>query len=340
MRRRHPNALSPFVQRLPSLIHTKQAYSFTRVVLNAGLLIPFCLSLGVTAQAGSADLISGKVVSPQGHPAANIDVELRDLRGMRFGSGATNDAGVFAIPAPPERGEYILLASNGPRLVGEQISWRRGEREFTITLPALRVNSGPKPGENTVSVNRLETREKARKYIQRAQTEFAESRVEDALRDLDSLLEEEPRCAAGVTMRALLRLAIKDFSGALDDARRAVALDQDSGQAYIAMATALNSLGEFTKAAEASVQALILDIDSWQARLELAKSLYGKNQFVLALHELDLLRVDFSDVRLVRGNVLARLGRREEARKEFTDFLNNFPDDPRVRQVRQTLAMP
>jgi len=131
---------------------------------------------------------------------------------------------------------------------------------------------------------------------------------------------------------------MKDFRGGLDDAKVAVALDPDSGQAYVAMATALNSLAEFKKATEASVQALMLDIDSWQARLELAKSLYGENQFVLALHELDLLRVDFPDVRLIRGNVLTRLGRREEARREFTDFLNHFPDDPRAPQVRLTSA--
>ena len=154
------------------------------------------------------------------------------------------------------------------------------------------------------------------------------------------MLKDEPGCAAGLTMRALIKLATKDFWGALDDAKQAVALDQDSGQAYIAMATALNSLGEFGQGAAASVQALMIDIDSWQARLELAKSLYGQNQLVLALHELDLLDVNFPDVRLVRGNVLSRLGRREECRREFALFLQTFPDDPRAQQVREILAAP
>lgn len=341
MRLERHNALTPFVQILLSILHTNQAYSFTRVALTVGLLISFCLALRVTAQtSGPADVILGKVIGSQGYPAANIDVELRDLRGVRFGLGATNDAGVFAISAPTEHGEYILLASKGPRVVGQQISWWGGEREVKITLPDPPVSSGPKSSENTVSVNRLEMTEKARKYIQRAQREFAESHHENALRDLDSLLGEEPGCAAGLTMRALLRLATRDFSGALEDAKHAVALDPDSEQAYIAMAAALNSSGEFNPAAEASVQALMLDIDFWQARLELAKSLYGQNQFVVALHELDLLEADFPDVRLVRANVLIRLGRREDGQAEFAAFVKNFPDDPRAGQVRKILEKP
>jgi len=41
----------------------------------------------------------------------------------------------------------------------------------------------------------------------------------------------------------------------------------------------------------------------------------------IQLHELDLLDKDLPDVRLGRGNVLTRLGRREEARTVFALFL-------------------
>jgi tetratricopeptide (TPR) repeat protein len=189
-------------------------------------------------------------------------------------------------------------------------------------------------------VNRLASSEKTRKYIQRAQNEFTQLHTEEALRNLDTALQADPRCAAAFTMRAFIRLATRDFNGALDDATRAASLDPDNTDSSIALSTALNSTRQFQKGADAAAQALMLDIDSWQARLELAKSLYGQNHLVLALHELDLLDVDFADVRLVRANVLMRLGRREEGRAEFARFLKRFPDDPRGPQVRGILSTP
>jgi tetratricopeptide (TPR) repeat protein len=278
------------------------------------------------------------VISSRGHAAPHVDVEIRDTRGYRLATSATDVGGGFSIQAPSGKGTYILLASTGPTLVGQQILWQGGETEFNITLPDLPSSTRSRPDDNTVSVNRLATSEKTRKYIQRAQNEFTQLHTDEALRSLDAALQVDPRCAAAFTMRAFIRLATRDFNGALDDATRATSLDPDNTDSYIALSTALNSTGQFQKGAEAAAQGLMLDIDSWQARLELAKSLYGQNHLVLALHELDLLDVDFADVRLVRANVLMRLGRREEGRTEFAGFLENFPEDPRGPQVRAILS--
>ena len=318
-------------------LHSNQAYFLTRVFAGLAVLAT-CSSHAVAQASPSSEQIRGVVVNVQSPAAGNVSLELRDLRGVRFASSATDADGAFAIAAPPQRGEYILLASKGPFLVGQEIVWEGGRPEYRITLPAVSLQTGPKHDGNTISVNRLGTSEKTRNYIHLAEQKFSDLRFDEALQDLTHALEQDPRCAAALTMRAFVRLAEKDPQGAAEDATRAVALDPDGEESYIALATALNSLGEFKKAAEASVQTLMLDIDSWQARLELAKSLYGQKQFVLALHELDLLDKDFPDVRLVRGNTLARLGRREEARTEFAAFLERFPDDPRAPQVRQVLS--
>ena len=324
-----------------SKFHNNQFYFLSRVVFPLPFLLALlCSSPVAWSQASSAspELIRGVVIRSHGPAVVNINVELRDLRGLRFGSAATNAEGAFAIAAPRELGEYVLLASDGPTLVGQRFSWQGRQPEFRITLPDLASNSGAKTAENTVSANRLGTTERTRKYIQQAHKAFAESRTEDAMGDLNLALGENPRCAAALTMRALVKLSTKDLDGALDDATHAAALDPDREESYIAMATALNALGQFKKGGEVSAQALMLDIDSWQARLELAKSLYGQNQFVLALHELDFLDNDFPDIHLLRGNVLIQLERREKAVEEFEHFLQEAPHDPRSSKVSQIVA--
>jgi tetratricopeptide (TPR) repeat protein len=149
----------------------------------------------------------------------------------------------------------------------------------------------------------------------------------------------DPQFAQAFSMRALVTLALKDYVTAANDAERAVSLDPLDENAYAALATACNSLQQFENAQKASNRTLAMNPDFWQARLEMAKSLYGLGQFVLALRELDLLDQDFADIHLVRGNVLMRLERQQEAAKEFNVFMRQAPSDPRSRQIERILAI-
>jgi len=141
-------------------------------------------------------------------------------------------------------------------------------------------------------------------------------------------------------MRAIIKLAEKDPAGAVDDARRAVSLDPADAESLVTLAMVYNSLNDFQKAEETIRHALRLRPDSWQGRLELAKSFYGQGELVLALCELDLANIDFPDAHLVRGNVLMRLQRRQEALEEFGAFLREAPKDPRGEQIRRIGATP
>jgi tetratricopeptide (TPR) repeat protein len=159
-----------------------------------------------------------------------------------------------------------------------------------------------------------------------------------AEREIDQALQVDSICAAAFSMRALLRLASRDPKGAIEDATLALALDSGEVDAYVALATAYNSLREFQIAATAAQQALSRRPDFWQARLEMAKALYGAGRFVLALHELDELSNDFPDVHLVRANILQRLNRSQEAAEQFSQFLREAPNDPRSEQIKRIVA--
>jgi Tfp pilus assembly protein PilF len=208
------------------------------------------------------------------------------------------------------------------------------------TIPA----GAPATSEHyTVSAKTLGISVKARKHLNAAHKEFSKMNVDEALRHIDAALHTDPTCAPAFSMRAFIRLAEKDPRGAAEDARHAMALDPDDPESFIALAMSYNFMKEFQKAEEAVRQALGLRPESWQGRLELAKSLYGQGEFVLALRELDSEPVNFPDIHLVRGNVLVRLGRNQEAGEEFRAFLQQDPGDPRAQQVNHimgTLMLP
>jgi Tfp pilus assembly protein PilF len=190
---------------------------------------------------------------------------------------------------------------------------------------------------STVSTQQLLVPTKARNHLMLAQREFSRSNFIGADKEIDKALRVDAICAAAFSMRALLRLAARDFHGAVENATRALALDPDDSDAYLALATAYNSLGEFQTAEAATQHALAMRPELWQGKLELAKALYGEGQLVQSLRELDELNKDFPDVHLVRANILVRLGREDEAMEEFRRFVQEAPNDPRSEQVKRLL---
>jgi protein O-mannosyl-transferase len=158
------------------------------------------------------------------------------------------------------------------------------------------------------------------------------------MHEIESALRVYPDYAQALTMRAFIRLAQGYPGEAAEDARRALSLDPNDAASLLALATSFNSLGSFDEAEQAAEQSLALRADSWQARLELAKSFYGHGNYVVALRELDVARIDFADAHLVRGNVLLNLGRSKEAADEFRIFLREAGSDPRWKQVESIVT--
>jgi tetratricopeptide (TPR) repeat protein len=222
------------------------------------------------------------------------------------------------------------------------------KREISLSILSLLLTSTPAvaqtsasssskldpPPQYSVSAAELRVPGKAWRHLTAAHEQFIKMNLAGAAKEIDYALRADPQCAEAFSMRAFVKLALKDPSGALEDAKQAVAIDPHDAESYLALGTAYNSLKEFQKAAEAAGRALSISPNAWLGRLEMAKSLYGRNQFVLALQELDLANKDFPDVHLVRGNVLMRLERRPEAVEEFEIFLGQAPKDPRTEQIK------
>ncbi len=309
----------------------------------------FCLSLvflllsasihtgAQVPDAKEQNLLHGSIFTAQGQPAVEAAVELRDLRGIKIASALTDGTGNFEIDSGAAPGEYVFLVSTGYQIRYEQVLLAQPGLELSLAMPASAA-SHPTTRRFIVSAKQLGVPAKARERLAAAQESFRKLKIDEAEREIDGALRADPTYAQAFAMRAFIRLAQKDANGAAEAARRAVSLDAEDPESFIALAMSYNSLREFQEAENTAWRALSLRPDSWQGRLELAKAWYGQNRFVVALREMDELIQDFPDVHLVRANVLTRLNREQEAAGEFERFLQQAPEDPRGEQVRRIVA--
>jgi tetratricopeptide (TPR) repeat protein len=306
------------------------------------LLLLLCIlcveSIAQSPKIESRKLLHGSIFAAPGQAAADATVEIRDLHGMKVASGVTDDSGWFEISGAAEPGEYVFLVASASQTSGQHVLLAQSDLELSMVLPGTVPSSPAASGRYVVSAKTLGVPAKAWNNLAAAQTAFRKLQFDKAEREIGAAMQADPAFAQAFAMRAFIRLAEKDPSGAAEDARRAVALDPGDAESFVALAMSYNSLREFQAAEDAARRALSLRADSWQGRLELAKSCYGSGDFVLALHELDLESVDFPDAHLVRGNVLLKLGRSLEAAEEFSSFLREAPSDPRGEQISRIVA--
>ncbi len=341
-------------QRQKNFLHNKDVHQLSwvfssylgrffqkRLPIFFSILLFFLLAICSIAQTPDIILathVRGSVVTHDGQPIANATVEIRDLKGNELGKSSTDSGGAFEIATTASPGEYILLAGNRAQLEDQRITIARNDLAVRIAFSPADEVGGSKPLGGTVSVEQLRISAKARAHLGAAHKEFDRMDINTAMKEIDKALKIDPNCAPAMSMRAFLKLAARDAAGAVEDARRAILLDVGDAQSYVALGTAYNSLREFEKAEAAVRHALNLRPDFWQAQIELAKSFYGRGEFVLALRELDAIGKDFPDVHLVRGNVLLRLDRRQEAMDQFRTFLEEAPGDPRTKQIERLIS--
>ena len=263
-------------------------------------------------------------------------VELVDPMGNQLAVATSNEAGQFEIVTRASEGQYELVITNSKQLNDEQITL--GRTDVQIALKVSAASASPIRSGYAVSVGQLGIPDKARQHILAAQQHFSKMEYDAALRDEDAALTLDPACSEAWSMKALVRLAMRDFQSAIEDARRSIELDRQNAAAYLALGTAHNSLRQFESAGQVLKRALEIDPDLWQAQLELAKTWYGDKKWVLALRELDLINKDFADVHLVRANVLMSLHRTPEGAQEFARFVDEAPQDSRVPEVQRILT--
>lgn len=270
----------------------------------------------------------------------NVRVEIRGDNGSTVWSAYTDAAGNFDF-SQVSSGMYSVVATSGTQQAQQRINVNGIEANVTLRLP-VRSSAHDGNGATSVSVAQYKVPEKARSAFYKAQEASIHGKIDEAQRQLEKALDIYPEYADALTLRAILKMADNDVSGAMTDLQQAVTDDQNCALAYIVLGAADNTQAKFDDAIRALGRGQTLAPNSWQAYLEMGKAMLGKGQYEPALRQFEraqsLLSKDYPLLHLTKAQAMIGLKSYSDAATELHAFLTAEPEGPRSQAAQRLLT--
>jgi tetratricopeptide (TPR) repeat protein len=193
----------------------------------------------------------------------------------------------------------------------------------------------------TGSAQNASTAESLHARNRQAMELYRQGKADEAVRQLEMLVAENPRYLPGSINLGWIALARGEWNAAVRHSQRAVAVDPKSALAWSNLGKARQGQGLVGKAEEAYREALELDGGSWQTRLSLATVLVSDGQLEAVLGELRTIETLTEEI-LEAQFELARfyevlLQDAATAREHYQAVITMDPDDPLSRVAARKL---
>jgi len=271
--------------------------------------------------------VSGSVHGAHDQPLHDVRVELRDGAGRVVSSVITGGTGDFEFGQVP-LGVYQIVAYSGVDTAEARIEVSTMNSPINLRLTGHGVPR-ENGGRNSISVAEYRVPEKAREELKKAREASLKGKTDEAQDHVAKALEIYPQYADALTMRAILKLSVRDIDGAVDDLQKALQYDGSYGMAYMVLGSAYNTQAKFDDAIIALQHGQTLAPDAWQCYFELGKAYAGKNDYESALRQLDRAQTmappDYPLIRLVRAHVFMQLNRYADAVTDLQVYLAKNP---------------
>jgi tetratricopeptide (TPR) repeat protein len=216
----------------------------------------------------------------------------------------------------------------------------------SLNSPVTLRLSGPKEpndgrGRNSISVAQYRVPEKAREELRKAQEASLKGKPEETQAHVAKALEIYPQYADALTLRAIMKLGLRDIDSAVADLQKAIESDGSYAMAYLVLGSAFNLAARFDDAIIALQRGQTLSPDAWQGYFELGKAYAGKTEYESALHQLDhaqtLAPPDYPLIRLVRAHVFMQLSRFADAVTDLQVYLAKSPQGADIELAQKML---
>ncbi len=292
----------------------------------------------------SAQMVSGTVVTSDGHPATNARIDaINTQTGQIAASAYTNSSGAFSL-AGIGAGEFEIVATMGLSDARERVSVSHREvvNNIRLQLPDGQEPSVAKAGNQySVSVAQMKVPDKARKAYERARKALDRSEVAEATKADTEALAEYPDYADALTLRGIIELDAHQTDKACADLEKAVSLDPSNGMNSIALGAAYNILQRYDDAQRVLQRGIASAPQAWQGYYEMGKAYVGQGKYEDALAQLgratDLAPKMFAAIHLVKAHAFLSLKNYDQSMLEMQQYLDQAPKGPDADQVRDTM---
>ncbi len=293
--------------------------------------------LGSSSDARSFGTITGSVLTLNGQPVRNTQIELHDVNtGSIVATGYTKINGAFQFSNVPY-GQYEVVASHGVDTTQQRVRVDFAPADVTLRLNVPQAQPG---SSNTVSVTALRVPEKAQNEFRKAKEAFEKKKYDESEKHIDNALRILPNYAQALTLRGLLKVNKGDLNGGQQDFQSAITTDSNYAMGYFAMGAVLNSTGKYTQAQRTLEQGLRIDPVSWQGYFELSKSVLGQHDFRNALKyvvKAESFGPVYAPIHLVKAHALLGLKDYDEAAAELEQYLSKGEQGPEADDARRAL---
>jgi predicted Zn-dependent protease len=314
------------------------------------LLISISLfSIASRAQIGQHDSaawhvggsISGTLRTAQGVPVANARIELLDgSNGRVKDSTYTNPNGSFTLMTIPN-GTYEVIAISGLTETRERIQMQGELAMLNMVMNAPRAEASRAGNRATVSVAQMKVPEKARKFLEKAQSALDKRKLVEAEQYVSQALEVYPDFAEALTMRGLMSLDAKHLDDATANLEKSIKADNSYGMGFIVLGAVYNMQSRFDDSIRVLDRGLMLMPQSWQGMFELGKAELGKGNYETAMRRLnkasDLATEQYPPIHLAKAHALLGMKNFSEASSELEAYLEQDPKSPNAAEVRESL---
>jgi tetratricopeptide (TPR) repeat protein len=157
-------------------------------------------------------------------------------------------------------------------------------------------------------------------------------RWQEASEVLGPLVQREAQSAQLAYMDALVLENTHHAEAAEAEANRAIALDPDFTQAYVALGVSQSLQGKHADAVKTLEKAVTLQPTSFDAHFYLGRERYALNDAAGAAQALQAAvqqRTEDAEARFLLGTALESAGNKQEAMEQYRQLINIRPDDPR-----------
>jgi tetratricopeptide (TPR) repeat protein len=282
--------------------------------------------------------VTGTVCDLHNHPIENARVGLHSSStGAIVATTYTKSNGLFQF-SNLQPGTYEVEATIGLSQTSQSANITPGgQYNATLRIP----DAGPDyAGPATVSVADMKVPGKARNELRKAQENMSRKKFAEARKELLKAIDLYPNYA-----KAHMQLGVLDMmEGNLPDASReletSVKFDPNAPIAFVALASAYNTMHHYLDAESALESASRLAPMAWQIHFELSRAKLGERNFAASVQEVDkamkLCQSDIPGLHLLKAKALLALRDYPKAEAELEQYIRNVPQEEST-EARNTL---
>jgi len=191
-------------------------------------------------------------------------------------------------------------------------------------------------------VERDKISEKAVKAFEKGTKEYGKGNGKKAFKEFESAVKEDEGYAEAWEYMGMIQHTEKNLDDAEKYFRKSLEIDPNSFRSLEDLGTILLLKGDPAGARGYYEQAMLIRPEDPQLRTQLGMALFQLQELTLALDQVvKALALDprhFSQPQILAAEIFRLMGEKGKMAAELRDFLDNFPDDPKVPAVKQALA--